>query len=110
MYHALGNCVFSCMEAVLTFKHEHIVKASNLLKECLVLCNKFRKKKSFVDSLNKMIRKSYYNSYNENELHAEVCYAEALLLKSLLTFMEDETLSSFLKGGLRIRNCYNIYK
>jgi hypothetical protein len=44
------------------------------------------------------------------EIHAELCYAEALLLKSMLTFVEDETLVSFIKAGLKIRSCYNSYK
>jgi hypothetical protein len=44
------------------------------------------------------------------EIHAELCCAEALLLKSMLTFVEDETLVSFIKAGLKIRSCYNSYK
>ena len=44
------------------------------------------------------------------EIHAELCYAEALLLKSMLTFIEDETLVSFIKAGLKIRSCFNSYK
>ncbi|KAF4527043.1 hypothetical protein B566_EDAN001591 [Ephemera danica] len=31
----------------------------------------------------------------EQEVHAELCYAESLLLKAMLTFIEDETLSFF---------------
>lgn len=45
-----------------------------------------------------------------DELHAELCFAEALLLKALLTFIEDETLVSFIKAGIKIRTCYNSYK
>lgn len=44
------------------------------------------------------------------EIHAELCYAECLLLRAVLTFMEDETLISFLKGGMKIRQCYQSYK
>lgn len=44
------------------------------------------------------------------EVHAELCYAEALLLKALLTFVEDETLVSFVKAGLKIRTCFIMYK
>lgn len=44
------------------------------------------------------------------EIHAELCYAECLLLRAVLTFMEDETLISFLKGGMKIRACYQSYK
>ena len=39
-----------------------------------------------------------------------MCYAESLLLKSMLTFVEDETLVSFVKAGLKIRTCFISYK
>lgn len=51
-----------------------------------------------------------YDHYTEMEIHAELCSAEALLLKALLTFIEDETLASFIKGGIKIRTCFNSYK
>lgn len=44
------------------------------------------------------------------EAHAELCMAEALLLKALLIFAEDESLTTLIKGGVKIRHCYNIYK
>ena len=44
------------------------------------------------------------------EVHAELNYAESLLLRALLTFIQDENLISFVKGGLKIRECYKIYK
>ncbi|XP_025408940.1 tetratricopeptide repeat protein 39B-like isoform X2 [Sipha flava] len=47
---------------------------------------------------------------NKDELHAELCFAEALLLRALLTFIEDETLVSFIRAGIKIRSCYNSYK
>lgn len=39
-----------------------------------------------------------------------MCFAEALLLKALLTFIEDETLVSFIRAGIKIRSCFNSYK
>lgn len=43
------------------------------------------------------------------EMHAELCYAEVLLQKAALTFL-DESLISFIKGGMKIRHSYQIYK
>lgn len=45
-----------------------------------------------------------------DQIHAELCYAESMLLKAVLTFTEDETLMSFVKGGMKIRSCYQSYK
>lgn len=43
------------------------------------------------------------------EFHAELCYAEVLLQKAALTFL-DESLISFIKGGMKIRHSYQIFK
>lgn len=95
---------------MLTFEHAHIVEASNALKLCLAVCNRHRKKSSLAQNITKMVKKTDYDSYSEIEVHAELCYAETLLLKAMLTFVEDETLSSFIRGGLKIRSCFNSYK
>lgn len=42
-------------------------------------------------------------------MHAELCYAEVLLQKAMLTFL-DESILGFIKGGMTIRNSYLIYK
>ena len=69
-----------------------------------------------------------YDAYTELEIHAELVYAECLLLKvrsnlssyhhccnykkkqAMLTVCEDETLTSFLKAGLKVRQCYISFK
>lgn len=56
------------------------------------------------------VQQHNYEQYTELEAHAELCSAEALLLKALLTFIEDETLTSLIKGGIKIRTCFNSYK
>lgn len=113
MYHAMGNSVFSFLEAILTFEHEHMKIASAHLKKCLDICNKNRSKSSITKDLLTPFSGGagdYYNKMTDQEAHAELCYAEMLLLKSILTFVEDETLKNLLVGGLKIRSCYNCYK
>ncbi|EFA11237.1 tetratricopeptide repeat protein 39B isoform X2 [Tribolium castaneum] len=110
IYHSLGHSVFLFLEAILTFEHKSIVNASTALKHAIQVCNKQRKKNTFGESLGKMVKRNNFDQYSEEEAHAELCHAECLLLKSMLTFMEDETLSSFIKAGIKIRSCYNSYK
>lgn len=110
MYHSIGNCVFLFLEAVLTFEHEHIVRASEAISQCLAVCNRHRKKNTISESIGKTFKRHNYEQYTEIEAHAELCSAEALLLKALLTFIEDETLTSLIKGGIKIRSCFNSYK
>lgn len=110
MYHALGHSTFLFLEAILTIEPAAIKAASRALKQSLLVCNRFRRKNTFGESLGKMVKRNNYEQYTELEVHAELCYAECLLLKSMLTFMEDETLSSFIKAGIKIRSCFNSYK
>lgn len=110
IYHAVGHAVFLFLEAMLTFEQKHIELASDALSKCQNLCKKFHKKSTLSESIGKTFKRTNYESYTEMEAHAELCSAEALLLKALLTFIEDETLSSMIKGGMKIRTCFNSYK
>lgn len=44
------------------------------------------------------------------QIHAELCYAEALLMTALMTFLEDQNLLNLVRGAFRIRACYQSYK
>ena len=110
MYHALGTSVFAFLEAILTFEQAYIEKAAIAVKQCMGVCLKQRKHISLSQNLGKIVKKTNYDNYTIEEVHAELCYAESLLLKSMLTFVEDETLVSFVKGGLKIRTCFLSYK
>jgi hypothetical protein len=57
-----------------------------------------------------MVRGKNYASYTELERHAELCYAEGILQKALMTFLEDETMASFVKGALQLRHGYFSYR
>ena len=66
-----------------------------------------------MDSLAKFARGSRQddaNAYSELEMHAELCYAEVLLLRAVLTLCEDENLVSFVKAGLKVRSCYQSFR
>ncbi|XP_043281820.1 tetratricopeptide repeat protein 39B-like isoform X2 [Venturia canescens] len=110
MYHSLGNSVFAFLEAILTFEQRHIEKASEAIKLCMNVCSKHRRHTTLTQNIGKMVKKTNYDLYTIEEIHAELCYAESLLLKALLTFVEDETLVSFVKAGLKIRTCFLSYK
>uniref|UniRef100_A0A7N8WQ82 Tetratricopeptide repeat protein 39B n=1 Tax=Mastacembelus armatus TaxID=205130 RepID=A0A7N8WQ82_9TELE len=97
MYHALGYSSILVMQATMTFEHRDIQVA--MFK---VNCScRFRKKNSVVGSLSSLISKQ--SNLQEEEMHAEICYAECLLQKATLTFVQDENMISFIKGGIKIR-------
>uniref|UniRef100_A0A8C7IAT8 Tetratricopeptide repeat domain 39A n=1 Tax=Oncorhynchus kisutch TaxID=8019 RepID=A0A8C7IAT8_ONCKI len=98
MYHALTYATILEMQAMMTFDPENILAAGNTMKEAQAVCQRFRKKTTF----------SNRNS-TEEELHAEVCYAECLLQRAALTFLQDENMVSFIKGGIKVRNMHSPY-
>nr|XP_034189255.1 tetratricopeptide repeat protein 39B-like [Osmia lignaria]XP_034189256.1 tetratricopeptide repeat protein 39B-like [Osmia lignaria] len=110
IYHSLGTSVFAFLEAIFTFEQKQIEKAAGAVKQCMSVCLKHRKHATLTENIGKMVKKTNYDTYTIEEVHAELCYAESLLLKSMLTFVEDETLVSFVKAGLKIRTCFLSYK
>uniref|UniRef100_A0A8C4NP43 Tetratricopeptide repeat protein 39B n=1 Tax=Dicentrarchus labrax TaxID=13489 RepID=A0A8C4NP43_DICLA len=92
MYHALGYSSILVMQATMTFEHRDIQAAMATIKEALHTCQ------------------SHCVCVFAEEMHAEICYAECLLQKATLTFVQDENMISFIKGGIKIRTSYQIYK
>ncbi|XP_028822956.1 tetratricopeptide repeat protein 39B-like, partial [Denticeps clupeoides] len=110
MYHALGYSSILAMQAAMTFEHKDIQAAMATIKDALHTCQRFRKKSSMVESLSSLVSKQSSDRLKEEEMHAEICYAECLLQKATLTFVQDENMISFIKGGIKIRTSYQIYK
>lgn len=110
MYHSLGLGTLLFFQAVMTFDPRDIDGAMEALKNAVVICSKHRRQMSVAGSITKMVRRPNYDAYTDVEIHAELCYAECLLLRALLTFIQDENLISFVRGGLKIRSCYQSYK
>ncbi|XP_047123954.1 tetratricopeptide repeat protein 39B isoform X1 [Hydra vulgaris] len=110
MYHSLSISTIAYLQAVLTYEQKYIQLAHEKVKETLKICDKQRKKRSWNESIYSWFGKPYFDDFSIIELHAELCYAECLLEEALLTFLQDENLISFVKGGLKIRNAYQLYR
>ncbi|XP_034086117.1 tetratricopeptide repeat protein 39B [Gymnodraco acuticeps] len=109
MYHAMGYTSILVMQAGMTFDPKDMDNAMASLRESLATCQKFRKKTGIVEALTSLLYRQPADNLTEEEMHAELCYAEVLLQKAALTFL-DESIIGFIKGGMRIRNSYQIYK
>lgn len=106
MYHALGYGTLMYLQAALTFDMADIEAAVKAVKRSVQVCNQQRKKTGVIQTLTG----TNYQELTEEQCHAELCYAECLIERALLTFVQDENLISFVKGSLKIRACYNSYK
>ncbi|GAB6018510.1 Tetratricopeptide repeat protein 39B [Chamberlinius hualienensis] len=103
IYHALAVGALHFLKAFLTFEPSDIANAVKTLKVSSALCNRKRKKTTFM-------KKPNFDNYTEENVHAELCYAECVMLRALVTFIQDENLMSLVKGGLRFRKSYRTFK
>ncbi|XP_075038163.1 tetratricopeptide repeat protein 39A isoform X2 [Mixophyes fleayi] len=110
MYHALTYATILEMQAMMTFDPQDIVNAGNTMKDAQSVCQRFRKRSTVADSFNNLVHGQSLDQFTEDEIHAEVCYAECLLQRAALTFLQDENMVSFIKGGIKVRNSYQTYK
>ncbi|KAM9780446.1 tetratricopeptide repeat protein 39A [Neosynchiropus ocellatus] len=104
MYHALIYATVLEMQAMMTFQHDDISHAGNTMKMAQDVCQRVRNKSSG------LVSKIAGEPLTEEQLHAEVCYAECQLQRAALTFLQDENMVSFIKGGIKVRKSYLIYK
>ncbi|XP_060619571.2 tetratricopeptide repeat protein 39A [Anolis sagrei] len=107
MYHALIYATILEMQATMTFEHDDLVHAAQMMKEAQDICQRFRRKTTVSSSFSS---RQSGDACTEEELHAEVCYAECLLHRAALTFLQDENMVNFIKGGIKVRNSYLIYR
>ncbi|CAH2273017.1 tetratricopeptide repeat 39A-like isoform X1 [Pelobates cultripes] len=103
MYHGLVYGTIQEMQAMMTFEHDDIINAGLTMKQAQETCQRFRKKTT-------PFGKTGADSYTEVEFHAEVCYAECLLQRAALIFLQDENMINFIKGGMKVRKSYMIYR
>ena len=52
---------------------------------------------------------AHFFLYRLDELHAKLVYAETLLIRALLTFIQDQGLFSFISGALKIKECHDLF-
>ncbi|KAG9347071.1 hypothetical protein JZ751_005998 [Albula glossodonta] len=99
MYHALGYSSILVMQAAMTFEHKDIQTAMATIKEALQTCQRFRKRNTVVESISSLVSKQGADNLKEEEMHAEICYAECLLQKASLTFVQNMLAISQDLGG-----------
>uniref|UniRef100_A0A8C8YM36 Tetratricopeptide repeat domain 39A n=1 Tax=Prolemur simus TaxID=1328070 RepID=A0A8C8YM36_PROSS len=88
MYHSLTYATILEMQAMMTFDPQDILLAGNMMKEAQSLCQRHRRKSSVTDSFSSLVHRPTLGQFTEEEIHAEVCYAECLLQRAALTFLQ----------------------
>lgn len=101
MHFALGYGAMLTFQAIMTFDNKEIQKGYMVLGKGLELADAKRQSKT---AYLRMKSPTY------QEVVAELLYAETLLLTSLLTLAQSDSVIAMVKGALKGRTSYTIYK
>ncbi|XP_013179283.1 PREDICTED: tetratricopeptide repeat protein 39B-like isoform X2 [Papilio xuthus] len=110
IYHSLGVSIFEFIPAVLTLDSAQVGRAIQSLKTTVHLCNQHRRSYTIMQTIGTMIVKTNYATMTDLEAHAELCFAESMLLQAALCVIEGEDIAAFLRAAMKIKNSYNTYK
>uniref|UniRef100_A0A915ESG9 Uncharacterized protein n=1 Tax=Ditylenchus dipsaci TaxID=166011 RepID=A0A915ESG9_9BILA len=108
MYHALGNASLLFIKAMMTCDRADMERAMEAARSGSVVIDRFRARYSIADSIYRI--GGMQKPLTDEQIHAELCYAEILMSRAILTFFYDESLTSFIKGAFKIRSCYQSFK
>ncbi|KAF7720852.1 hypothetical protein EC973_005903 [Apophysomyces ossiformis] len=110
LYHSLGHAFILFLRSIMTFQQTDVQSALAAMKETIQLANGLRKSNNGWLAWMKGMTVNDIKAMSRLHRHAELVYAEAYLLKALLSILHDESVVSFLREGLHVRNSYNTYR
>ncbi|CAG8571646.1 15_t:CDS:2 [Ambispora gerdemannii] len=112
MYHSLGYSFIIYLKSLMTFEPADIEKAISALKVTVQLASSLRKRDRSISNFVRGGAASVnaLKSMNRIQRHAELVYAEAYLLKAVLSIFYDNALVSFIRESINIRNSYIIFR
>lgn len=106
----MAHATLSFLRADLTLEPNDIQEAVASISRSFEVSNRQRRKSSTASMMMRLIYRPNYNTYSDDQCHAELVHAESLLLLALISFVSDQSLLCLVKGALRIRTCYQRYK
>ncbi|CBQ71793.1 conserved hypothetical protein [Sporisorium reilianum SRZ2] len=115
LYYALGYALIATIKGFMTFEPADLAIAISLCKDALTIANLLRKPSSAVSSFGRFVRgtgqsPSALSQMDEVQRHAELVYAEAVLLKAVLGIAYAGDFFAFVSEALNMRNAYGIYR
>ncbi|VDM76992.1 unnamed protein product, partial [Strongylus vulgaris] len=96
MYHALGYNSIVFIKAMMTCDKADLERSMQVCKDACAVIERFRQKFSFSDTFLSLGGKTS-RTITDEELHAELCYAESLLVRAALSFFQDDNFASFIR-------------
>uniref|UniRef100_A0A6G1SNJ8 Tetratricopeptide repeat protein 39A n=1 Tax=Aceria tosichella TaxID=561515 RepID=A0A6G1SNJ8_9ACAR len=110
LYAGLAHATLSFLRAALTIEQADLKAAIDSINQSFEVSQSKRRPVSTASMVMRLLYKPNYNSYTDDEIHAELVNAESMLLLSLISFLADQSVLCLVRGAFRIRACYQRYK
>ncbi|KAJ9112825.1 hypothetical protein QFC20_002153 [Naganishia adeliensis] len=115
MYIGNASCVIQAIKSMMTFDIEDLKAALEIARTTSALAHSLRKSAGGVTSrLAGMVRSgtqiAHIKSMNKVQKHAELIYAETLLIKAVLGIVAGGDWVGLVKEALNMRTAYGIYR
>ncbi|KAI1296597.1 Tetratricopeptide repeat protein 39B [Halotydeus destructor] len=104
--YAQGHANFTILKAIVTLDPQEIEHALGKCQEALTACHESRRKVNWFAS---WFWKIDANDYTDEEIHAELGYAETTILMALLICLTERTIVGLVKAGFRIQSSMSSY-
>lgn len=115
LYYALGYALIATIKGFMTFEPADLAVAISLCKDSLTIANLLRKPTNAVSNFGRFVRgtgqsPSAMAQMDDVQRHAELVYAESVLLKAVLGIVYAGDFFAFVSEALNMRNAYGIYR
>lgn len=115
LYYALGDALIAVIKGFMTFEPVDLAKAISYCKDSLHMASLLRKPTSAVGNFGRFVRgtgqsPSSMAGMDIVQRHAELIYAESLLLKAVMGILYSGDFIAFVSEALNMRNAYGIYR
>ncbi|KEI39752.1 uncharacterized protein L969DRAFT_87758 [Mixia osmundae IAM 14324] len=115
MYFSVGYSLIQCIKSLMTFEPDDLANAVSRCKETIIIADKLRKTgRGVTEGFAKLVTGSSTTKslklMTVIERHAELVWAESVLLKAVLGIIYSGDFMAFLKEALNMRSAYSVYR
>ncbi|RWS23504.1 tetratricopeptide repeat protein 39B-like protein [Leptotrombidium deliense] len=104
-YFSYGRSLLYFLQAGFTFEKQQFEVALKSLKKSLKIIQNNRK-----HGISKHVYISNYNSFSDEECHAELCYAEALIAYAAAVTLLEPGFTDFINAATKVKISHDCYK
>lgn len=106
LYHSLGETAAKFLYCLLTFDRQDMEDAKEAVKNAVNICRSKRR----TTYISEYLWGVHADNYSNEEIHAELCYAEIHTLYGFLTLFTDPTVFNTIKAAYRIKVGNDTYR